>query len=188
MTTAIVERMLSGEPFLSVECQEPEGIVTRSVRFSRLDANKIRFLYEKLSQFDTLFDDYIRDDFESFLKVFMSPLPDGDVEAAGLVWEVDDVGILYLTNIVPNVEALVHAAFWDRRLKGREELCREMIRLLMDQFDFHRLTARIGLYSKATLDFVERVGFKKEGRLRQATLFKGEWFDVNIYSILKGEV
>lgn len=189
MNQQVIEQLLGGEPFLSVECDESSnGKVTRQVRLCKLDTAKIAWLYEKLSPFDTLFDDYIRGDFEDFLRVFLKPLPSGDVEAAALVWEVDDVGILYLTDIVPGVEALVHAAFWDRRLNGRENLVREMVKFLFSNFDFNRLTARIGLFSKPTLEFVERVGFKKEGRLRQATRYKGDWFDVNIYSILREEV
>jgi RimJ/RimL family protein N-acetyltransferase len=142
----------------------------------------------KISRFEKAFNDYVKNDPQSFLEVFFSPDSKGEPSAQGIIYEVDDVGILYLTEIRPGVSALAHFNFWDQRFRGREELCRAMLRYAFGKFKFHRITAQVGLYAKPELVAVERIGFVKEGRMREATIYKGEWFDVNLYSILEREV
>ncbi len=130
----------------------------------------------------------MKNDPQSFLEVFFSPDSSGEPSPQGIIYEVDDVGILYLTDIRAGVSALAHFNFWDRRFRGREELCREMLRYAFRKFKFHRITVQVGLYAAPLMTAVERLGFIKEGRMREATLYKGAWFDVNLYSILEREV
>jgi len=173
---------------LQVECNEPEGRILRSVRLCYLSFERFHEIYEKISRFEKAFNDYVKNDPQSFLEVFFSPDSQGEPSPQGIIYEVDDVGILYLTEIRPGVSALAHFNFWDRRFRGREELCRAMLRYAFGKFGFHRITAQVGLYAAPELAAVERVGFVKEGRMREATLYKGAWFDVNLYSILEREV
>lgn len=176
------------EYLLSVECPEPEGTVVRSVKPGYISFERIQFLWDKLSQFDTLFNDFVAGDFGAFVSHFVKQDAAGVPVAQGLLWEVDDVGIFFLNEIVPLESANAHFVFWDRRFKGREELCRRMVKYAFDTFGFHRIKTEVPLYAKGIYKAVERIGFVKEGRLREAVLFKGEWFDVNIYSILRSEV
>lgn len=126
--------------------------------------------------------------FESFVRIFFTAGANGEPVPQGIIYEVDDVGILFLTDLRPGKSATAHFQFWDRRFKGREELCRRMLRYAFDKFGFHRIIAEVGLYAVPEMAAVERVGFKKEGRMREATKYQGEWFDVNLYSILEHEV
>lgn len=132
--------------------------------------------------------------FDDWVQQFVHIRDDGKVEPTGLIWQVDDVGILFLTEIRPGHQALGHFTFWDGRLRGREELMREWIRYLFMKYDFHRLEAEVGLYAKPALNFVERIGLTKEGRKREARLYQPngepepEWWDVNLYSVLESEV
>lgn len=180
--------MDNGRLILQVECNEPEGRVLRSVRLCHLSFERFREIYEKVSKFEKAFNDYVKNDPQSFLEVFFSPDSKGEPSPQGIIYEVDDVGILYLTEIRPGVSALAHFNFWDRRFRGREELCRAMLRYAFTKFGFHRITAQVGLYAAPELAAVERLGFVKEGRMREATIYKGAWFDVNLYSILEREV
>lgn len=173
---------------MKVTCRENGESIERTVRFSSLSIERLHHYYQELSKFDVLFHDYVRGDPDAFIKTFISIDAAGQVHPKGLIWEVDDVGILYLTDIRPGFEAEGHYTFWDSRFRGREDLIRQMLRFIFDEYGFHRIYTRVPLYSPPALKAAERIGFVKEGRLREATLYKGKWFDMNIYSILNGEV
>lgn len=172
---------------LTVECIERDVKVVRSVRLCEYSFEKVRFLYDKLKEFEVLFNDHTKGDFRAFVNQFVVMGPDGP-KPVGLVYEVDDVGILFMTEIAEGHSAQVHFTFWDRRFKGREKLCREMLKYVFDLFKFHRIWAEVPLYAYPVLDVVERIGFVKEGRMRSAVRYKGEWFDMNLYSVLEGEL
>lgn len=173
---------------LSVECREPEGTVVRHVRRCGLSFEKLRELWERLGQFEVIFNTQHHHDFGEFVKHFIVQREDGEFEPTGLFWEVDDVGILYLTDIRPGYEALAHFSFWDRRYRGREELLRAMIRYNFDLLKLHRMSCEVPLFASALMGFAERMGFVKEGRKRKTTWYKGQWFDSNLYSMLSDEV
>ena len=170
-----------------VECDEPEGIVTREVRPLRLSMKKLKELYHHLNQFDVLFNNYFQNDINAFINSFFC-MVNGEIQPLGLVWEIDDVGIFVITDISPGFEALMHFTFWDRRFRGREILMRELIRYVMKKFSFHRIVAEVPMYAPPTMGFVERIGFIKEGRKRQVVKYKGNWFDANLYSIVEGDL
>lgn len=174
------------EPVISIECQEPDGIVTRHMYRMILTPKNLHTFWSKARKFVTLFNEEVRGDFHKFMEVFLREGPEG-IEARGLFWVVDDfVGIMYLTDIEPLVDAKVHYAFFDGRHKGRHDLVRAMILYVMDRYNFHRLTAEAPLYYKpSAMLFAEQVGFVKEGRKRLSRRFDNKWFDVNIYGILR---
>ena len=153
-----------------------------------LTSEKLREYYERLEQFDIAFNDHVPNSPGGFASIFLSINDDLTVDAKGLLYEVDDVGILYLTHIVPGYSALAHFAFWDRRLRGREELIKKMIEFAFETYGFQRIEARVAMYAVPMLAAVERIGFTKEGRAREAVKRNGDWYDVNLYSILRREV
>lgn len=172
---------------LKFECNEPEGKIVRSVSLTKLSLDRLQFLWDKLSPFDVLFNDFVKGDFQAFMRHFVVQV-EGQPVPAGLFWDVDDVGILLMKDIKPLVSCTAHFVFWDRRFRGRENLCRGMIRYAFDTYKFERIEVRVPLYAQDTILAVERLGFTKEGRIRRATPYKDDWFDMNIYSILPGEI
>ena len=174
------------DPILRVECNEPGGLVVRRITLAPLTLGKLEEYWEKLSKFPTLFNNHITD-FNDFVGAFLSMDSNG-IRARGLIWEVDDVGLIFMTDIYPVFQASGHFTFWDRRFRGREKLIREMIKYAFKEFGFRRIVAEVPLYTQPTLKAVERVGFVKEGRYRKYVFYQGEWWDVNFYSILKEEV
>ena len=130
-----------------------------------------------------LFNDFVKDDYAAFVNHFVVQI-DGKPSPAGLFWDVDDVGIILINNIVPYQSATAHFVFWDGILRGRENLCREMLKYGFETYKFRRISVEVPLYAAKTKKFVQRVGFIQEGRLRKATLWKGDWFDVNVFSVL----
>jgi len=140
----------------------------------------------KLKDFDVLFNDFVRGDFAAFVDHFVRQAGN-ELVPTGLIWEVDDVGIFLLNDIRISHSGMAHFAFWDRRFSGREALCREMIEYVIEEYELEKISVQVPVYANHTLQAVERIGFVREGRLRKEILYKGKWFDVNTYSILRGE-
>lgn len=168
---------------VNVKCSEPEGEVVRSVRLAHLSAERMAFLWEKLKDFDTLFNDFVKDDYAAFVNHFVMEV-NGQPVPTGLLWDVDDVGIFFLHDIIPHQSATAHFVFWDRRFRGREQLCVEMLRYAFENYKFERIKVEVPLYAYHTMDAVESIGFVLEGRLRRAILYHDRWFDINTYSVL----
>ena len=171
---------------LTIDCPEPEGLVTRTVSFTPLTIDKLREFWDKSSKFPTLFNQRVSS-LEVFLSSFISEGKDGKPKANGLIWEVDDVGILYLTDIYPVFQATGHFTFWDGRFRGRELLILKMLEYVFEEYGFHRIMTEVPFYTQPTMGAVERIGFVREGRLRKATRYRDEWWDVAIYSMLREE-
>lgn len=182
---------LSKDPVVSVMCDEPDGVIKREVRPMVFTPANLRIFWEKARVHRTLLKTEIRDDYKQFVSVLVRQHPTGVIEANGLFWVVDDfVGIFALTDIRPELDAVAHYSFFDGRHRGRINLVKEMLRYWFDAYKFNRITAEIPLYAtEQTHNFVHKsLGFHKEGRKRKSILFDGEYFDTNIYGILKDEV
>lgn len=176
-------------PILEVICDEPSGSITRKVRPLSFDMETLYHFWSKAREFPTLFSQVVTDDFGEFCALFMVYDKTGNMEPKGLFWVIDDwVGILYMTDISVPVEATVHYTFFDRRQRGRVPLVKEMLKFVFRKYQFNRLNATLPLYAKASFPFIKAVGFKDEGRKRQCRLHKGQYFDEELFGILKSEV
>jgi RimJ/RimL family protein N-acetyltransferase len=166
-------------------CDEPEGNVARSVTEFDYTPQAFFKLWQKASQFPILFGSEISKDFNKFLEIFVMS-HGGQFSSNGLIWIVDDyVGAFYMTDIYAPHDAKVHYSFFDRRFKGRVNLVRDMLKHVFNKYKMNRLSAEIPTYaSPAVYEFIESVGFKKEGRKRKAAEFKGELVDVRLFGIL----
>lgn len=182
------------KPILSVECDEPKGKVWRNVYPMALDEHNLRLFWEKARHYKTLFTREIKDDFKAFLDIFVAQDLAGNLVGKGLLWRVDGptddmVGVFYLTNIEPEDDALAHFTFFDGRIRGRDDLTKQMIQYVFAKYHFRRLTTHAPAYViPGTIHFIERLGFKREGKKRAAAFYNGEWFDMNLYGILADEV
>lgn len=178
---------LAQEPVVSALCKEPEGDVVRHIRSMQLTPVNLKTFWEKSRQFRTVFSEEVNGSFKKFCELFLSL--DGDrPRAHGLFWVVDDfVGVFYITHIT-ELDAQCHFTFFDRRLKGREELTKKFIRHGFDHFGFRRLNVEIPKYaSKHTFGFTMALGFVKEGEKRKAAKYKDDWFDVVCFGLLREE-
>lgn len=73
-----------------------------------------------------------------------------------LYWTVDDVGLLIAT-----LAGDVHIFFWDKRLRGREQLCRNMACVFMSIIQKDEVWTKIPEKERAVIAFAKRVGFKE---------------------------
>jgi len=175
------------EILFSATCDEPEGVVVRNVYSFKYSMDNLKLLWEKTKQFPVLLGHEIQT-FDDFLRCFILIDTAGNIMPMGILMIVDDfVGAFILKDIDWPREASIHYTFFDRRHKGRLDLCATAIRYVFDRYNFQKLYTKIPLYAKGSLNFVEKLGLKKEGRIRNNALFRGKYYDVNYYGILKEE-
>lgn len=179
-----------GESVFEAVCKEPktDGVL-RKVYPARFTRKLIEDMWDKQKQYRTLMGKEILS-FPEFLDFFIQENQlTGDITPRGVCYVIDDLtGIFWLSDIHYPAYAEVHFTFFDGRYNGRIDLCREGIKYAFNTFAFNRLYVGVGLFAKIPLRFVESIGFKREGRLRQTMKYKGIWWDVNMYSLLREEV
>lgn len=182
------------EPVVTCLCDEKNVQVERHIYGPiPIDMNTLHIIWEKSRPFKNLFNKEARADFSEFIKLFAQiDEATGMLFGEGLFWRVDDfVGIYYLTDIYPGFEAKAHFTFFDKRLKGRLELTKELLRHIFKKYHFRRLTVELPKYVQFADDpnggpkgFIKALGFQAEGRKRKAAIMDNVWFDVNIYGII----
>ncbi len=64
---------------------------------------------------------------------------------------------------------------------------RTVINYAFKDMNLHRLEAEVIEYNEASKKMIEKLGFKEEGRLREAKYSKGKYWDILRYGLLKDE-
>lgn len=167
-------------------CNEPEGEVLRTVRLLEFTKENLDRLYQQISKFPTFMGVEVKS-YEDMLRFFVTD-NNGKFEAKGLCYVIDDfIGLFWVTDIIGIWEASVHYTFFDRRHKGRVDLCKKALTYTFEVFKFHRLHTAVPITSVRVLAFIESLGFVKVGRLRKNRLYKGKFYDTCIYDMLREE-
>lgn len=179
---------------LRVDLDEGEGQEGFSIRllqkFGQIDPyltpNKIQQIWIEYSKHDVLFSDYTKGEVEPFLDMLFSPR--AVIAEIHRLSDSSVTGLLMLTKVIPRFDALGHFAIWDRKVKGKEPLIWEMMRLWMDEFDLHRLSVETPGFGKGLIRMIERLGFVHEGTRREGTIHKGAWVGLEMYGITRAEL
>lgn len=153
----------------------------KGVRFLQIESmEQVQSLWEKFASISGLFDDFHRDRADLFVQKLKSP---------NTVWlELEDGnGLYYLTNVIPNLSATGHFVFWDRKLKGREELTMDVMRWLMSKVPLVKVNSYQPDYAKAARRFAENIGMKREGIIRRWSYSDGKLFDMFVYGMTSEE-
>ncbi len=156
------------------------------VREMVIDKNKMLALWTTFQQYQTLFSDLARGDFNNFYRVLLLPNT-----LWFEIWDKADeqiIGVLWVTDLEQIVDANAHCVYFDRMPAQKDNVTRELIWWLFRHFPLHRLTAKPAAIYHATIRLMERIGFKKEGRVRESVLIGGKWNDQIIYGITRPEV
>jgi RimJ/RimL family protein N-acetyltransferase len=182
-TAAITQ---SDDVVVEAVCRERRGVVKRQVRKLLFTMDNLNKFWERSSKYPVLFSEEISGDFKKFLELFLYQIGT-EISVNGLFWVIDDfVGVYYLNHIVVGVDAQVHYSFFDGAQNGREELTKKMLAHVFEKYNFNRLSCAVPCYaSPSTANFVERLGFKFEGKKRKSAFYNNEWFDVRLYGLLK---
>ena len=122
------------------------------------------------------------------------------VLGSGALWfEIVDaetseaIGLMYLTDVKKSytgsmTEACWHSMVWDAKAGPRRPIAQDAVRAIFRTFGFHRLRAEIPMHFGGVIRQAKKLGFKEEGRLREAKQYNGIWYDALILSILAKEV
>lgn len=153
----------------------------------------IQLFWHKSRQFPTIYGHEIVDNWQKFIDLFFNQVPEG-LMPKGLFWVLNDfTGVFYLTDLKLDndviVDANAHYTFYDKRHHGRAPLVREMLKFWFSKYEFIRLSAEIPNYATPQArHFAQECGMSYEGKKRKAAKYKDDWFDVNLYGILRKEV
>lgn len=136
--------------------------------------------YQKFSQFPILFDDIVRGNFQTFI--------DELLDTRSIVLATGDYGLCRIAKIIPGRSCNIHLTFWDRRFRGRDGECKQAIKWLFHSMLLQRATIQVPEVAHYTANFVQALGFKREGRVRDAWSYKGKLVDIFVFGILRNEV
>lgn len=140
----------------------------------------IRHLWDRFSRHRVLIADFAHEDPRAFFAMILTK--------STIVLKVDDIGIIYLTEVVPGYTAIGHYFFWDRVSQGRHKLLLHVLKWCMDSFDLHRVSLDIPRHAYAALHRTYKIGCRLEGVTRETVLHKGKWHDMFHFGILESEL
>jgi RimJ/RimL family protein N-acetyltransferase len=76
----------------------------------------------------------------------------------------------------------------DRTAMGvATEATARLVRVGFEDLGFHKVTLRIAVGNRASERVAEKLGFAREGLLREELLIRGRWVDHTLYSLLEHE-
>ena len=93
-----------------------------------------------------------------------------------------------LRGSLPEIE--VGYGIFDRAVMGRgiaTEAVDLLVGYLFDAFEMNHLIAYIHPANAASVRVAEKCGFRREGTARQAWFNRGEWHDVDVYGLTRGD-
>jgi RimJ/RimL family protein N-acetyltransferase len=62
-----------------------------------------------------------------------------------------------------------------------------MVRYAFEDRNLRRVGARVGSFNEASAGLLESLGFEREGTLREAAWFRGEYHDMHRYGLLRAD-
>jgi hypothetical protein len=133
--------------------------------------------------------------FRKFKILFVDNVPYNLVQFTNMVMDigtviltVDDIGIIYITDTRPGIDADGHFLFWDRRTSGRHRVIMRAFEWLMDELNIHKINIDIPVYAFAALQRARKLGLRIEGLRRKAIMHDGRWRDVVEFGVLRDEI
>jgi len=116
--------------------------------------------------------DALRKYLEERLPPAASPIKNLDhIYSKGMrIFLVDDVGVLIKGVIEYDDMVDVHVGFWDKRLRGREAMCRTVAVQLAREESYRGVWTALPHEARATIAFAKRVGFLEIRKTRSVVV------------------
>ena len=150
-----------------------------------LNPKKVGELWDEFQKHDFLFTEHTAGKFEPFFYILINP---------GSTWlEIYDttedkpLGVIMATKIIHGYDSECHFAVWNGKARGKEDLFRESMKWIFDQYELRRLSAHVIGFQRGVIRFVERMGFTHEGEKREAVMKDDKWFGLVLYGLTLGE-
>jgi RimJ/RimL family protein N-acetyltransferase len=141
-------------------------------------------LWADFSKFWQVFDDVMPKTFEVFKQTLLNPynafyeFVEGDTA----------VGLASGMGIRPAVDAVIHIAMFDRRLRGRELVMLLCLGDFMVKYKLRRVTAFLADDNPMAKKLAIRLGFHHEGTMRAGFKRRGQFWDLQMYGMLLEEL
>ena len=146
-----------------------------------LTLDRAEGLWTSVKDYDRLFSDGTRGDKEGFIRNLFNQRT--------VVLETDDYqGLLFLSRIIEGLKGEVHAVMFDHKLTPRTALVRQALTWAFLEFDLHRLSTSIPAVARMLKTWMQTLGFKIEGFLRNDFWYRGALANSLIMGLLREEV
>ena len=147
--------------------------------------DKIAWIWEEMNKYRSLFSSLTKGDLANFTRLFVQP--------DSLWFEVldeheDIVGLLYVMQLHKVIDCEVHILFFDRKPAEKVLLCKQVVAWVFERYPLRRMTAIVPSIYYRTIKLAKNIGFREEGRKRDAVLLGNKWVDEIILGILRHEV
>lgn len=97
-------------------------------------------------------------------------------------------GIAMLTSILPRLGCELHFSTWGNVSENEIiRFGREVIDYAFETYHLERISATPPAFNKMAIRVSLRLGFRFEGNIRHAFLYRGKYHDVHVYGMLKSE-
>lgn len=144
---------------LALDCPERGGVVRRTV----VDMPRDLRLWLEITK--------LMDGVPNFLSKSYRKNAEMFLDQRNRFFLIDDVGVaaVLLEKALPL--AHVHITFWDRKLRGREELCKRLCDYVMFYMELDQLHTAIPKTSVAVQAFAKRIGFRQQSEFGEYYYF-----------------
>lgn len=92
---------------------------------------------------------------------------------------------------VSKLGKIAEVGYWVRSSATSRGICTEAVRLLLEEMfeslGYHKIVLRIAVGNDASDRVAEKLGFTREGVLREELLIRGNWVDHTLWSLLDRE-
>jgi RimJ/RimL family protein N-acetyltransferase len=149
-----------------------------------LTNEKMEALWADFSKFWQVFDDVMPKTFEVFKQTLLNPYN----AFYEFVEGEHTVGLASGMGIRPRVDAVIHIAMFDRRLRGRELVFLLCLGDFMVKYGLRRVTAFLADDNPMAQKLARRLGFTHEGTMRAGMKRRGQFWDLQMYGLLLEEL
>jgi RimJ/RimL family protein N-acetyltransferase len=172
---------------MTTRAQVPEiGEFKGFNKLARIDEHntspqQLKWLWEKMSECEEVWDDHTRGKVDYFLAQFANP----DVE----FYKIGDSGLIVLDSISERGGSRIHYVIWDHNLNLHTQKTQavEIFDYLFWKRRVHHIVGMIPSHNQQTVRFAVSVGMKYEGEIREDVLYNGKYYNTHIYGILESE-
>lgn len=148
---------------------------------SKMSGEEMKWLWERICSQDYAFDDFSRGKWEWFCFMLADP--------RYKFFLIGDAGLFLVEGAEEDKVANIHFVVWDRNFSLHHDKgpAIELVDWLFNEIRVHRINGNIPSYNRLAPRFVLSMGFKYEGDMREAVLWKGKYHNVQIYGLLQKE-
>lgn len=108
-----------------------------------------------------------------------------ELKASGKVIRQSNASLISLPNRTANIGWVTHRHYW--RQGFAFEASKLVLSLLLQQGAIQKIVASIDTRNLGSANLAKKLGMRREGEFKNSAFTKGEWCDMWLYAVLKGE-